>query len=137
MNDHINLANTVLSGVSIAPISVTATTTGTGVDFRNGGSEVVAYVSLGVIASGSTWTLALEQSKNDNTADGEGAADAYTAISGATGAIADTDDGTIIKITTNARSERYVRLVATLTGSGACLMGVNLMSPRRTAGSPQ
>ena len=129
MNDHIGLSSNVRTGLSVPPQSVNGTVNGTGINFDQGGAEVMAEFAIGTVGSGATGTLKLQSSLNDNTGTTREAADAYTDISGASTTISGSDANTLIKLTTNARAESFVRAVVITTG--ATLVSAVLHSPTR------
>lgn len=140
MNDLVDLKNNVLDGLSIAPQSVSGTVSGTGIDLRQGGAEVVVEIVIGAVASGATGSVTLESSKNDNTADAYAAADAYTQIGGSSEAtskydITGADANTLVTMRCILRDEKYVRVKAVTTD--AVLLSAIILTPPRVFGTIQ
>lgn len=129
MNDKVDLKNVLKHVNGIPAQSMTdATVDGTGVNMQDTGSEILCVINVGAVATGGAATVKLQQSANNNTADPFGAADAYTDITGATQAIADTDDNTILSFTSNRRAEKFVRATITTSGGAAVICSVTLQA---------
>jgi len=140
MNDHVDLKNNVLNGLSIAPQSVNGTKNGDAVDCRNGGAEVVVHLAIGAVASGATGTITIESSLNDNTADAFAGADAYSQIGGgsetsSTTTISGSNANSLVVLRCNLRNEKYVRVKAVTTD--AVLISATVLSPRHIVGTVQ
>src|SRR3990172_641206 len=109
-----------INGLSIPPIRRAAAVNGSGVNFSEAEGPVSAILQVGQLSNTTlSLVLSLEESINDNTADAQGAADAYAALS-PTATVTVTEPGienTVTVLTTFARSERYVRAVITPTGT--------------------
>ena len=136
MNDNDDLKYKLLNKIGLTPQSIATTTVNaTGVDMGNSGAYVLASVIVGTVSSGGTATVKLQSSRNDNTADAGAAADAYADISGATVDITAADAGTLVQFKTNARAEKYVRVVATT--SGTILLGAILQAHPTVVGTVQ
>lgn len=134
MSRVVDIANEYQVGTSLFPASRTATANGTGVDFRDCSPVVTSILSSGALAGGgASVAVKLQESKNDNTADAHGAADAYSDITGATHTTTTSasSDNSTEAVTIFNRAERYVRAVATQSGSAtAQLQCVILMAPK-------
>ena len=102
----------------VNPVAVTTTGNGSGVDVGNTDSAGTLVVHLGAV-SGTSPTLAikLQESRNNNSADATGAADAYADISGAVINLTDANASTIVELRVNNRSKRYIRAVKTAGGT--------------------
>src|SRR3990172_3949048 len=107
-NDHDDLQYLLHHKQAIPPQSSSGTVTGSGQDMLNTGAFLLAVIDIGAVTSGGTGTVTLESSTNDNTADAKSAADAYTAITGASATYSGTDANTKLFIKVNSRNERYV-----------------------------
>jgi len=115
-----DLKNKLTTVVDRAPAALTSSTQGTGASWAD--HEVGVWVQLGIGATvGTTPALVvqLQQSKNDNTADASGAADAYTDVSGATVTLSDSDANSAVSFMAYNYNEKYLRLNYTITGSSA------------------
>jgi len=100
------------------PVAVTANGNGSGVDFGDCDQSGLLVISVGAVTGTSpTLALKLQESKNNNTADASGAAEAYADITGATASLTDSDASSVITVRVNNRSKRYVRLVKTAGGT--------------------
>lgn len=100
------------------PVAVTSTANGSGVDFGDCDQSGLLVISVGAVTGTSpTLALKLQESKNNNTADASGAAEAYADITGATASLTDSDASSVVTVRVNNRSRRYVRLVKTAGGT--------------------
>jgi hypothetical protein len=136
VNDNDDLQHKLLNKIGLTPQSIaTATVNATGVDMGNAGAYVLVSVIVGTVSSGGTATVKLQSSRNDNTADAGAAADAYADITGATVSITATDAGTLVQFKTNVRAEKYVRVVATT--SGTIFLGAILQAHPTVVGTVQ
>ena len=139
MNDLVDLKSSLFRGLSIAPQSVGAgsTVTGTAINCRQCGAEVVVEVAVGAVASGGTVTVTIESSLNDNTADAWAAADAYAQVGGgsettSTLSLSGTDANTVVVMKCILRNEKFVRVKAVGAVAATLLSAVVLGSPRVT-----
>lgn len=115
-----DLSNKLTTVLDRAPLALTSDTQGTGASWAD--HEVGVFVQLQVGATvGTTPALVvqLQQSKNDNTADASGAADAYTDVSGATVTLSDADAGTAVSFMAYNYNEKFLRLDYDITGTSA------------------
>ncbi len=115
MNDLVDLKNNLFRGLSIAPQSVSGTVTGTAIDCRHMGAEILVEVAVGAVASGATATVTIESSTNDNTADAYAGADAYARVGGnsedtSTQALTGSDANSVVIMRCILRSEKYVHV---------------------------
>lgn len=125
-----------INGLSIAPTRRSGNVNGSGVNFTEAEGPVSAVMQVGNLSNASlTLVLTLTESKNDNTADAQGAADAYAALPVAS-TVTITEPGienTLTVLTTFARSERWVRAEVTQTGTAnQNIFGVSLHSPSKS-----
>jgi hypothetical protein len=130
-----DLQNGSVFGVTLPPKSRTATENGTGVDMFEAVGPVTGILMTGVIAGeGPLVDIKFQESKNDNTADAWGAADAYADISGAAFAqLVAADDNVMRLLTFHNREERYVRGVYTHSGSAtATLVAVGVIAKSKS-----
>ena len=108
--------NNVTLGVSLTFATRTGATNGNGVDLVNTESQCFAIVVTGTITDG-THVITLEESKNNNSADASGAAEAFAAVPAQDSqSIVAADDDTF-KVINFSRSKRYVRAVTTPSGT--------------------
>lgn len=116
------------------PVAVTSTANGSGVDFGDCDQSGLLVITIGAVTGTSpTLALKLQESKNNNTADASGAAEAYADISGATASLTDADASTVVTVRVNNRSRRYVRLVKTAGGtSPSFTIGVLFIADKKT-----
>lgn len=116
------------------PVAVTATGNGSGVDLSSCDQSGLLLIHVGAVTGTSpTLALKLQESKNDNTLDASGAADAYADISGATASLTDADASTIVTVRVNNRSKRYIRLVKTAGGtSPSFTVGVTFIADKKS-----
>ena len=115
-----DLKNKLTTVVDRAPAALTSDTQGTGASWAD--HEVGVWVQLGIGATvGTTPALVvqLQQSKNDNTADASGAADAYTDVTGATVTLSDSDANTAVSFMAYNYNEKFLRLDYDITGTSA------------------
>ena len=116
------------------PVAVTSTANGSGVDFGACDQSGLLVIHVGAVTGISpTLALKLQESKNDNTLDASGAAEAYADITGATASLTDADASSIITVRVNNRSRKYVRLVKTAGGtSPSFTVGVTFIADKKT-----
>lgn len=129
-----DLANKLTTVQGIASSAPTASTNGTGVSFADHevGLSVVCNVGA-VTGTTPTCTVALEQSSNDNTADASGAADAYSAITGASTALTDSDANSIVKFMCYNHNEKYIRVALTIGGTNPTFnLGVTVSANKKS-----
>lgn len=131
-----DLQNNSVSGLSLPPASRTASADGSGVDMREAEGPVTAILMAGTIAGGGPLVdIAIQESKNDNTADAEAAADPYAALSTATAfaQLTGTNDNVLRLLTFGLRSERYLRASMTQTGSATSnIIGVGFIAKSKS-----
>ena len=143
MNDLVDLKSSLFRGLSIAPqsVGIGATVTGTGIDCRQCGAEIVVEVAVGAVGASGTVTVTIESSANNNTADASAAADAYTQVGGvsettSTLALSGTDANTVVVMKCILRNEKYIRVKAVGAVAATLLSAVILGSPRVTGTVP-
>ena len=113
MPTHVHdLKNAFLAGESVAQGAHTSTVTGSAVDLGEAMEQTFAIVQAGAITDG-THNLAIQESKNDNTADPE-AADAYAAVAPA---VSQAIVASAVNIYGFWRSKRWARAVVTVAGA--------------------
>lgn len=110
--------NKLTSAQGLASAARTSTATGTGISFADHEVGVWVDIDLGAVTGTTpTCVVTLEQSSNDNTADATGAADAYTAVTGATISLTDADASGRTGFMCYNYNEKYLRAVATIGGT--------------------
>lgn len=94
------------------PAALTADANTSGIDLNDHAATVTVFLTIGAVTGTTpTLTVTAQSSKNDNSADASGAADAYTAITnGATSELTDSDANSVVVLQFHTRNERYVRL---------------------------
>lgn len=129
-----DLANKLTTVQGIAPAAKTASANGTGASFADHEVGVLMQCNIGAVTGTTpTCTVALEQSKNDNTADASGAADAYTAVSGASIALTDANANSISELMVYNYNEKYLRVALTIGGTNPSFtMGVALSANKKS-----
>ena len=106
-----DLANALTTVQDRAPAALTADTQGTGASWADHEVGVLVTLDVGAVTGTTpTLTVQLQQSKNDNTADASGAADAYTDVTGASQALTDGNANSIVKFMAYGYDEKYLRL---------------------------
>lgn len=116
MTNLIDLVNMVVSGTSIVPAAMTATTTGTGVDLANGTESTNAVQTVGVVSgTNPTWTTKMQESDDNST---------FVDIAGATfTAVTATTARQVIRF---LRSKRYCRALSTIGGTSTPTFNASL-----------
>lgn len=130
-----DIQNSYVSGLSLPPASRTASANGSGVNMGESDNPTTAVLMAGAIAGGGPLIdVKVQESKNDNTADAQGAAEAYADVTGATFTqLVGTDDNVQRLLTFFNRSRAYVRAVMTQTGSAtANIIGVGFIGPSKS-----
>lgn len=116
--------NNVVGGLSLAPAARTASANGTAVDLLEGDGGCFADILTGALTDGSH-NISLEEG---DASDGSDA----VAITGATQAIAATDDNKVFQINFK-RSKRYVRAVTTVaSATTGGIVGVAIYSMKKS-----
>ena len=136
MNDLVDLKSSLFKGLSIAPQSVSGTVSGTAIDCRHAGAEIVVHLAVGTVASGATATVTIQSSANDNTADASAAADAYTQVGGgsettSTVALSGSDANSLVVMKCILRNEKYIK-VKVVSTDAILVSAVVLASPTVT-----
>jgi len=118
MPQMIDLAGRYTTAVASALADVTASGQSDPVDLQDQENGVMVEIAIGTV-SGTSPTLAVkvQQSFNDNTASAQGAADAYTDVTGATLALTDADSDTVVQLMVYNIDERYVQLDYVIGGT--------------------
>lgn len=118
-----DLKNSVGGGLSLAPAVRTTSANGTAVDLLTTDGGGFAVVQTGTLTDGSH-NISLQEGDNSDGSDA-------VAITGATQAIAATDDNTQFLISFR-RSKRYVRAVTTLANATTGgIVGVSVYAMRK------
>lgn len=119
-----DLKNSVVADTSIAPATITSTTTGSAVDLGDGDGGSTAVVVAGVITDG-THTLTFTES---DTSGG-----AYTAVPVAdTRALTSADSGNTVLVNFK-RSKRYVKAVSTVaSATTGGIYGIALLAQKKS-----
>jgi len=115
-----DLKNKLTTVVDRAPAALTSDTQGTGASWAD--HEVGVWVQLQIgttVGTTPALVVQLQQSKNDNTADASGAADAYTDVTGATVTLSDSDANTAVSFMAYNYNEKFLRLDYDITGTSA------------------
>lgn len=103
-----------------SPAAITSSGNGTGVDVGDCDQSGTLLLYVGAVSGTSpTLTVKLQESKNNNSADASGGAEAYADISGASVSLTDADANSVITLRVNNRSRRYVRFVKGSVGGSS------------------
>jgi hypothetical protein len=135
MSSHLwDFLKSQVVGTSLLPVLRSVTGNGNGVDLQLGSGQAYAIAVPGVISDG-THTITFEESKNNNVLDEGGIADPYATLAAGSPTIvlnAALSNGAP-QVVNLKNSERYVRAVATVTGSPSTggLYGVIIGQPRK------
>lgn len=133
-----DIANMHAFGQTVSPAAaITATATGSGVDFRDCSPDVTAIFSFSTVQAeeDATATVTLQESKNDNTADASGAAEAYAALSPAAAMtlVNASTSGNVAAATFFNRQKRYVRGLITIAGTSPDIFVSLVLMCRKTS----
>ncbi len=120
-----DLKNQTVSGISIAPITASGTLTGTAVDMVDSDGPCFGIVNGGAISGGTTAaTFAVKYTECDTSGG------TYADITGATHATIST--ASQLSIINFKRSKRYIKAVATATGTSPTLVvGVTVLGVKK------
>ena len=112
-------ANTHTTTVLRSPLALTASGNTSAIDLQNHNGPVIFEISLGAVSGASpTLDITVQSSTNNATLDANGAADAYSAVSGITvDQLTDADANTVTLVTLRNWNERYVRLNLVVGGT--------------------
>ena len=127
-----DLKNGFIYGTSLAPTGLrTSSANGTGIDCQNGNDQCAVIITIGTATDG-THTFTVEQSKNNNSADEGGAADAYGAVPNADTVAVTSANANSVIAQRFTRSKRFARSVVTVSGAttGASY-SATVVSPKR------
>ena len=131
MTTAVDLANEYQYGGSIFPAGDrTSSVNGEGVDFRDCEAAITVDALYGPVTPGTTCIITLQESDDD------GDADAYANITGATMATVSTASAnnlTSERLQFQNRAKRWVRAVATLTGSSPGIMVTASLTARKVS----
>jgi hypothetical protein len=121
-----DLANLYTWSLQIAPQQLTATGTGTGVDFRDCGPEVTVIEAIGVNPGNDTTIDTKLQHSSDNSTFADVSGATFTQVAG------DTENQVTVQTFFN-RARRYCRAVVTIAGTSPTPMVCVVICARETS----